>query len=247
MKCDRCSTTIQNDEWFCSYCGKKRPTCPDCGTDYSQAGGDGSAPARQCPSCNLPRKAGCPECDAIIDATRTACPNCGNDAAEDRRGRTGKFKTRAIVFGVGIPVGAWLLFSGLPGILTWALWIPAAVMGGIGGLWYRQRMKVNADKIRQQFVGEFSAAQKQHESYNYRQEKKEQRKKERKRKRRRERARRTVVDMNCPVCGHGWLVREGQVADVHHGEGVNIIGSEQYGRIEVQCNDCNHTRRLQVE
>jgi predicted RNA-binding Zn-ribbon protein involved in translation (DUF1610 family) len=195
----------------------------------------------------MPRKAGCTECEEIIDATHTVCPNCGADAAADHRGLSEKFRNRGVAMGLGIPIVAWFLFSGLPSILTWILWIPAVVIGGTSGVWYWKRMSTNKKRIQNQNISQFSVGQKKNESYNYRKEKKEQRKKEKKRKRERDRERRTVVDMNCPICGHDWEVREGVAADIHHGHGVSIIGSEQYGKVEVQCDDCDHTRRLQVE
>lgn len=254
MECGECETTIDSDEWFCSYCGTKRGNCPQCGTEYAESSGhQGNAP-RECPSCGLPRKAACSECEEIIDATATVCPNCGADAGEEARSRIDKNKKRAAIFGIGIPIGVWVVASGLPSILTWLIWLPLASMGVISGLWYRHKMNEYQNKLQIISPSEFDIAEKKHESYNHRQKRKEKERWHKKLKkqleqerRKREKKERTVVDMNCPKCGQDWTIIKSEVGDWYHEHGVDMIGFTNLSDIEVQCSSCNHIRHVQSQ
>lgn len=250
MECGKCATTIDDDEWFCSYCGTKRERCPQCGTEYTEASGQKGEPSRECPSCGVPRKAACTECEELIDATATVCPNCGTDAGEEARNRIGKNKKRAVAFGLGIPIVGWLVLSGLPSILTWLLWVPLVLMGVVSGFWYRQKMKVNQSKLQSVSPAKFDLAEEQHESYNHRQKRKEEERKQKefnkKLEKEMERERRTDLEMNCPECGQPWTIIESQVGDWNHVEGIEILKVENFGELEVQCSDCNHIRNVQV-
>lgn len=56
-----------------------------------------------------------------------------------------------------------------------------------------------------------------------------------------------LIDMNCPICDIRWSVWKSEDGQ-HHFAGLESVGSSGgYGRTEVQCNDCNHIRRLQIE
>lgn len=118
VSCERCGTGLASDEWFCTYCGKERPTCPECGANMNSAG---------CVRCETPRMAPCSNCGLLIQTTKQSCPECGYDASKSSGSIFKSMgKVTSLIFMIGGIVAFLVLTSVIPG--------PAIIGQLIGGL-----------------------------------------------------------------------------------------------------------------
>lgn len=106
VNCQRCGTQVGATEWFCSFCGKERPMCPDCGAEMDE---------EQCKNCGTPRQAPCGNCGLMIAGTAEECPNCNHRPSDDVAEKSSGRKKKALAFGgVGI-LGYFIVSSIVPG------------------------------------------------------------------------------------------------------------------------------------
>jgi len=92
--CTRCARDIPDNKWFCNFCGKERPKCPDCGADMNET---------QCISCGLPRKGPCTKCGKLITASTEECQHCGHSISSSGKSLT--FWSAGIIIGLSLIVG----------------------------------------------------------------------------------------------------------------------------------------------
>jgi len=94
VNCQRCGTQVTANEWFCSFCGKERPMCLDCGAEMDD---------EKCKNCGNPRQAPCGNCGLMINATVEECPNCGyNESQQVQEKSSGRKKKALGLAGAGI-------------------------------------------------------------------------------------------------------------------------------------------------
>lgn len=106
VNCQRCGTEVGANEWFCSFCGKERPMCPDCGAEMDD---------EQCKNCGTPRQAPCGNCGLMIAGTAEECPNCNHRPSDAVAEKSSGRKKKALAFGgVGI-LGYFIVSSIVPG------------------------------------------------------------------------------------------------------------------------------------
>lgn len=239
---DYCDEEIGDDEWFCSFCGQKRINCPNCDERYS----DGD---RKCSSCGKVRKAACDSCGEIIDANLNECPKCGTDPGKEKRQHGKKRKKQSAAIGIGIPVLSGILLGGLPSIIMWILWTPIAGTTGLLGFLIYGNGRKHIKKAESKYSSSFSKAESIKKTEEFK-EKRRKAKKKRKKERHKEKTERRAkkVNMNCPSCGNDWYFKNDRHNNKYEYSGLITIGSKNsFGKIEVQCKECNHTRRIEIE
>ncbi|QKQ98199.1 hypothetical protein GKQ38_01535 [Candidatus Nanohaloarchaea archaeon] len=237
-----CDEEIGDDEWFCSFCGQKRLFCPECSERFD----DGD---RKCSSCGTVRKAACEECGEIIDADLNECPECGSDPGKEKREHGEKRKKQAAGIGIGGPVLSGFALSGLHPILMWILWIPIAGASGLLGFLVYGNGRKHSKKAQKKYPSSFSKGESINKTEEFKEKKrKEKKKEEKKRHKERTERRATEVEMNCPACGNEWYFKNDRHNSKFKYSGLTTIGSKtRYGKIEVQCEECNHTRHIEIE
>lgn len=108
---------MASNEWFCSFCGKERPKCPDCGAEMDD---------EKCKNCGKPRKAPCGNCGLTIEATVEECPHCDYNESEQVSEKSSGRKRKALGLG-GLGIAAFFVVgSVVPG--------PAIIGTLVGGL-----------------------------------------------------------------------------------------------------------------
>lgn len=255
-----CDNQIGDDEWFCSYCGKRRAECPDCGSRYARSD-------RECSSCETPRKAACEECDSVIDATASICPECDAPNAE-KRSHGERRKKQGLALGVATPVVAYVLFnglfSGILSVLTWFFWIPTASIGIILGYLVHRNGRKHISKAlddypsslkhgktihrTQAFVDHREEVKAERERKERERERKERerKRKERERKRKEKEERKTLSD-RCPRCSKTWKAWEAKDGDGYELEGFHIQESGHDEYVIADCYGCGLACTVDIE
>lgn len=169
VNCQRCGSQVAANEWFCSFCGKERPMCPDCGAEMDD---------EQCKNCGIPRQAPCGNCGLMIDGTAKECPNCGYNEAEEVKEKSSGRKKKALALG-GIGVVAYFVVSSVmpgPGIIGTAVGavvaIPFLSWGGLTAFYYNRK----ESKSEQRNAADLSKGREQNKTKEWREMEQEQRK-----------------------------------------------------------------------
>ena len=167
--CQRCGTGIKSHEWFCSFCGKERPMCPDCGAEMDD---------ESCKNCDTNRKAPCGNCGLTIDASLQECPNCGYNESDSVANMSAERKKKALGLGgvggvsflvVSVVVPGPTILGVLFGTLVGG---PFALWGGVIAFYYDKK-ESNADD---RTAADLSKGREQHKTKEWRDMKREERK-----------------------------------------------------------------------
>jgi hypothetical protein len=105
VNCQRCGTSLGDTEWFCSFCGKERPSCPDCGADMDE---------EKCKRCGTPRQAPCEECGLMTSTATSKCDECGYNKEAEVRQNAESTRNKAIAGFLGGAVLAYILANSIP-------------------------------------------------------------------------------------------------------------------------------------
>lgn len=169
VNCQRCGSQVAANDWFCSFCGKERPMCPDCGAEMDD---------EKCKNCSTPRQAPCGNCGLMIDGTIEECPNCGYNEAEEVRDKSSGRKKKALAFG-GVGVVAYFVVSSvIPGpsiigsVVGASTAFPFILWGGLTAFYYNRK----ESKSEQRNAADLSKGREQNKTKEWREMEKEQRK-----------------------------------------------------------------------
>lgn len=169
VNCQRCGTQVAANEWFCSFCGKERPMCPDCGAEMDD---------EQCKNCATPRQAPCGDCGLMIKGTAKECPNCGYNEAENVKQKSSGRKKKALAF-AGIGVVAFFVISSVvpgPSILGASFGglaaLPFISYGGMIAFYYNRK----ESKSEERTAADLSKGREQNKTKEWREMEQEQRK-----------------------------------------------------------------------
>ena len=169
VNCQRCGTQVTVNEWFCSFCGKERPMCPDCGAEMDD---------EKCKNCGTPRQAPCGNCGLMINGTAKECPNCEYSEAEEIKKKSSGRKKKALALaGVGV-LSFFVVGSVIPGpsIIGTAVGaivgLPFISWGALVAFYYSRK----ESKSEQRNAAELSKGREQNKTKEWREMKQEQRK-----------------------------------------------------------------------
>lgn len=167
--CQQCGTTVKSHEWFCSFCGKERPMCPDCGAEMDE---------EQCKNCDTHRKAPCGNCGLTIDASLQECPNCEYNESESVATMSADRKKKALGLG-GVGGVAFLVVSSIVpgpaiigGLLGALVSSPFVIYGGLIAFYYNKK-ESNAEE---RTAADLSKGREQNKTKEWRDMKREERK-----------------------------------------------------------------------
>jgi hypothetical protein len=234
--CSQCGNKFTQKAWYCSHCGCGKSSCPECGASIGSK-------AEACSSCGAVRQQACEECESLIDADNTQCPECGYDAKE-AKARSGK---KRLAISGGIILVSFFVMSSISGALPSFLSIigqivalPGFLIGAYVG--YQGISKINASNVtasdhmktvslfQDEEYGFFDSLQNTAESEGQGTGEPEHVRRERKRKKQiRKKRREHDLPSACPSCNSSWT--EG---------GFEIYDDGN----RVRCRECGHSEML---
>lgn len=167
--CQRCGTPVAAGDWFCQFCGKERPACPDCGAEMDD---------KKCKNCGLARQAPCGECGLMISAAAEECPNCSYKKSEEVAAKSQSRKKKSLATG-GIGVLLFFLIGSVipgPDIIGMAagalVALPFIAWGGMLAFYYTRK----ESEAEHHTAAELSKGREQNKTKKWRDMKREERK-----------------------------------------------------------------------